>query len=332
MNHERSVSLISMLMTMDCPRCGFTQPRDRYCAQCGLNVEAALLQKPAWWRRVIGSPRLYGGLVALLVATVVIFFLGVKVPRLFDRGAGDYVSSREAAIPGARPAPAEPPPAQMAETPAEPEPDPVDDAEDPVPVTAHAVAASMAPDAHRFETEFFEIAHDKFLMMIEGSDRVAGDNAGRAFVVRAAEKVHAALKGGAQPVGAVFREDLKPNAQVIIATPPGAGEGLRFGMAVQLVKWDNGHAQLRFRAALAMTPFEGPGEINAGPPPRAIENTLAGPFELTSTDALVMLIEPPNRRPRAEALGKAGAGPWQILGSPHFRGGETDWIATIRLK
>jgi hypothetical protein len=330
MNPDRSVSLIWMLMTMDCPRCGFTQPRDQFCAQCGLNVEAALKQRPVWWRRVAASPRLYVGLVGLLLAALIFFFLGVNVPRLFRVGAGDYVSSRDAATPNARTAAR--PDAAIALAAAVDDPAEAEDEPDVAVAPVQAEAASQAPEVKRFDTEFWEIAHDQFLGLIEGAERVAEDNAGRAFVVHAPDRVRAALKAGARPVGAPACEDLRPNAQTVIETPPGAGEGLRFGLAIQLLRWDNGHANLRLNASLAMSPPETPAEIGAGAHARAVESGISGAFELTPGDVLILLIEPTNRRPRADSLSKAGAGPWQILGSPNFRVGETDWIATVRLK
>ena len=32
-------------MIQDCPRCGFVQPKDRYCASCGLDIESYRPQK-----------------------------------------------------------------------------------------------------------------------------------------------------------------------------------------------------------------------------------------------------------------------------------------------
>ncbi len=63
---------------MECPRCGFTQPKDRYCANCGLDTDNYTPKKESVGQRVKKNPMLYvvGGII--LVAAVAIFLTKVN--------------------------------------------------------------------------------------------------------------------------------------------------------------------------------------------------------------------------------------------------------------
>lgn len=42
-------------MLINCPRCGFQQPQDKYCAQCGVDIETFRPVPLPWWKRFAGS-------------------------------------------------------------------------------------------------------------------------------------------------------------------------------------------------------------------------------------------------------------------------------------
>ncbi|RME16338.1 MAG: hypothetical protein D6797_04720 [Bdellovibrio sp.] len=44
-------------MMMDCPKCGFNQPKDQYCANCGIDVEKYLKEKPHKLKNFLSSPK-----------------------------------------------------------------------------------------------------------------------------------------------------------------------------------------------------------------------------------------------------------------------------------
>lgn len=44
---------------MECPRCGFSQPDDRFCANCGLNVAAYLARPKPLSKKIFGHPLTY---------------------------------------------------------------------------------------------------------------------------------------------------------------------------------------------------------------------------------------------------------------------------------
>ena len=43
-------------MMQKCPKCGFIQPKDHYCAECGLNIDEYKPTAPAWHRRIAAKP------------------------------------------------------------------------------------------------------------------------------------------------------------------------------------------------------------------------------------------------------------------------------------
>ncbi|MBK7843707.1 MAG: zinc ribbon domain-containing protein [Bdellovibrionales bacterium] len=54
-------------MMQECPRCGFLQPRDRYCAYCGLDIESFLTKPQPWYRRLLLSTTIQVGALGITV-------------------------------------------------------------------------------------------------------------------------------------------------------------------------------------------------------------------------------------------------------------------------
>ncbi|WP_413568668.1 hypothetical protein ACLWBD_14320 [Bdellovibrio sp. HCB117] len=65
-------------MLINCPRCGFQQPKDKYCAQCGVDMENFKPATPPMWKRVFGNP-----LVQLSLLVVVAGGVGIS---LYQKG------------------------------------------------------------------------------------------------------------------------------------------------------------------------------------------------------------------------------------------------------
>lgn len=61
-------------MLVKCPRCGFSQPQDKYCAQCGVDMETFTPPRTSVVKRYIKDPLLYLA-VALVVVGISIFTL-----------------------------------------------------------------------------------------------------------------------------------------------------------------------------------------------------------------------------------------------------------------
>lgn len=319
-------------MMMDCPRCGFSQPKDRFCASCGVDIEQFLRRPTPLWRRVLSNPNTYLFLVGVLLFLIVFFIVFSRGPAVWRAARGTFVTSREAADPSddaTEPAAAEV--AAPTEVPA-PSP-PAVPAPPPVPPTPAATTA-VAVEPTRIEAEFWEVARAPTIEIIATLERIADDQEGRAFVAHDAEKIRAWLRASARPLGGGLREALRAGAQLGIETPPGAAEALRFDFDIEVAKFENARGHVRFASALSLMQPETAAEM-ASPQPAmraVIDTALRGHADLGAGDTLILLFHPVNRRPRPEFITRAGPGPWSIFASPNFRTGETDWIATIRLR
>lgn len=63
-------------MLINCPRCGFSQPKDQYCAQCGVDMQAFKPKSVPLSKKILQSPKTH--VLILLVAAV---FVGQYVIR-----------------------------------------------------------------------------------------------------------------------------------------------------------------------------------------------------------------------------------------------------------
>lgn len=59
-------------MLINCPKCGFSQPRDRYCAKCGVDMETFKPAEKSFISRALVHPALHIGLVFVLVFLAVV--------------------------------------------------------------------------------------------------------------------------------------------------------------------------------------------------------------------------------------------------------------------
>jgi hypothetical protein len=64
-------------MLVKCPRCGFSQPKDQYCAQCGIDMTVFKPPRQSAFKRYATDPLMY-----LLIALVVI---GVSITTLYKK-------------------------------------------------------------------------------------------------------------------------------------------------------------------------------------------------------------------------------------------------------
>lgn len=63
-------------MITECPRCGFIQPPDRFCANCGLDSQNYTPAKPATWKRFLAHP--------FFQLVVIIGLIGLMIFQLVD--------------------------------------------------------------------------------------------------------------------------------------------------------------------------------------------------------------------------------------------------------
>jgi len=65
---------------MDCPRCGFSQPKDQFCANCGLNLEQFQPAPKPVTQKLASNPYIIGALVAFIIGGLFIYLKNQSSP------------------------------------------------------------------------------------------------------------------------------------------------------------------------------------------------------------------------------------------------------------
>jgi hypothetical protein len=74
-------------MLINCPRCGFSQPQDQYCASCGVNIETYVPRKESPWKKIFSN-------TLSQVAIVIAVALGASYYTLRAQDSSSQQSSR----------------------------------------------------------------------------------------------------------------------------------------------------------------------------------------------------------------------------------------------
>jgi hypothetical protein len=134
-------------MLIQCPKCGFSQPKDRYCANCGVDMESYRPQKPPLMGRIVGSAFFQISFVFLIVFVAIFYIRQKQKEELasrveFLKGGPLIVEKTFTPNPPAQ-AESSPPPVATAEAPPPPPPPPPTQAT----VPASAAMAMQTPPA-----------------------------------------------------------------------------------------------------------------------------------------------------------------------------------------
>ena len=57
----------------ECPKCGFLQPQDRFCANCGLNIESYRPAPTPWYRQLLLNPTFQVSAIVLTIGAMVTY-------------------------------------------------------------------------------------------------------------------------------------------------------------------------------------------------------------------------------------------------------------------
>lgn len=63
-------------MLVNCPKCGFSQPKDRYCAKCGVDMENFTPKSPSVGKQILMHPALHISLIFVVVFVAVAYIKG----------------------------------------------------------------------------------------------------------------------------------------------------------------------------------------------------------------------------------------------------------------
>jgi|GEM_PF-5281346 len=342
-------------MMIECPRCGFAQPKDQYCASCGVNMDAILAKPKPFLVRLFANPNFHLSLIGALIVAVVgwIFYtqsamVSREVGRMLDlpvssRHAGDprdseaenAAASKAVALDAAEDSAEEDSPEPMAAgavgTGETRTPEEILAAAVGAPPPANAKSAAAA-DPTKLELSYWEIPREALAGLVANAQRLAEGTAGRAYYWPQGTKVLETLQTTGQSLGSGRSANLAANAQITHVTAPTAPEMFQFSIAVQIGKLENKEAALNWAVNFVLPQPEPPGQ--SGPAMRQVlEGSLGGQGTLAPQGVIMLLMDPPNRGPREEYMAKAGEGPWNtIFKSPEYRTGITDWVMVLQLK
>lgn len=91
------------MTTVTCPKCGFEQPKDMFCAKCGIQMDAFVPSRPSMGQRLLASTVFYGILLAVVFASAA-YFLYTRS----QKPDSEFSPNRVALTPGAAESPTPP--------------------------------------------------------------------------------------------------------------------------------------------------------------------------------------------------------------------------------
>lgn len=182
------------------------------------------------------------------------------------------------------------------------------------------------------ELSSFEIPHETLMGLLQVAEKINEGSAGRAFYFPQGQSIAEAIQKSSRKLTAARTVPLQVGSQLELETPPTAPEAFQFALFAQQSKWDGKDGQLRFETNLILPQPETALEAETPTVRPVMDLALSGVSPMGKDGLVVILIEPPNRSPRAEFLTKAGEGPWTVFQSEEFRAGASDWAVLIQLK
>jgi hypothetical protein len=323
---------------MKCPRCGFEQPEDRYCASCGADVQKLNAKPKPIWIRLLQNPNFHLTMIGILMAIVVLYILYTQselvsreVRTLLDlplssREAGEpediHDSNSAAAGDDQQETPSEPAKHQISSPPSETigaNSPPIND-------------AGKKPAPKNLEVASFEISRETLMSLVQIADKVNEGSAGKIFYFPQGQAVAEAILKASRKLGSAKTTPLQNEAHVEMETPPTAIEAFQFALLVQQTKWDGNDGQVKIDANLLLPPVDSNTEAGLPAVRQVNETVLSGNSPMNAASLVMIVIDPVNRTPRPEFVQKAGEGPWSVFQSEDFREGTSDWVILIQAK
>ncbi len=342
-------------MMMECPRCGFAQPKDQFCASCGLNIEQYVAKPRPFIVRVLQNPNLHLSLMGFAVAFVIGYII-YSQSTIVSQQIGNLLdlplSSRDAGDPSEAPGPPRAPRAARTAAPSAAE-STAPEADSTVAATAAASEGSESSEAgsgstkgaapadavkltstHKLEVTHWEVPREALANLIALAEKISESTGGRAYLYPSGAKISEEIQSVGRRVALGRTIPLTQGQQMAVETPPTTTEAFQYGLFFQVSKVENKDAGLKWESTLVLPQPEVAGTTaSADPAVRAtVETALNGSSSLTTAGLLLIVMEPPNRAPREEFIARAGEGPWGIFSSPEFRANLTDWVISVQVK
>jgi hypothetical protein len=184
---------------IECPRCGFTQPDDRYCANCGLD-SLVYKPKPRLWYQMLLRSSLFQ--IALSIGIVLLLIFALFRPKSENQILPtSTVTSRQPVHNepdiATRPAKAAIPPAPIHAPEIDDDLEEIETVDDKQPAPKTVVAS---PD--KVDIEFFEIPRDQLASALTESEGLSQTAAVQIFKIHSKEVYQNLLKGARRLPGA----------------------------------------------------------------------------------------------------------------------------------
>lgn len=200
---------------MDCPRCGFTQPKDRYCANCGLDTESYQPQPEPVTSKLMKSPVFYVAAVVVLIFALGVFITKVTEPEnptqvqesfdfpepeAIEETAPENMQARSAPEPTRPPPPPQPQPSQQDTSPPAPPPSPATppptDVRAEAAVTEETASATAAKLPTQIQFQFYEFPRAALRIAAQESQVISEGDQYRILLHPDQEKLTEWLKTG----------------------------------------------------------------------------------------------------------------------------------------
>ncbi len=320
-------------MMMECPRCAFVQPQDRFCANCGLNVATYQAKPKPLSQRLLSNPALYLGLGVLFLVFVGWFLKQSKIAPVDRTVVEQSAPVAGGAMPGTPQVPSAQPdlpapqanvqrtavlPAEVAAT-----------ESTPAGAAAGAAGASTAasspvvPPVVKMPTQvdlsFYEIARETW-QPAAAEGKSLGDQGGwRILQFATKEKLTAAL-GSARRLPGQRSMATQPSSNASLHFPSGPAEahqGMFFDFSV--VKSDAGSLDIEVTGQIQL-------KLDASTEIANSVNTMAA---LPGAGAVVMVGSFTRKTPPESIAGLLTGSPLSVLNSLDFVEGQSDLILVI---
>jgi hypothetical protein len=331
--------LALVYMMMVCPKCGFSQPSDRFCAQCGVDVSVFHVKPKPWIVRFVQNPNLHLFLIGCLVV-VVLGYIFYTQRALLGNEVNEFLNdipllSKDSSDGGAAVAASSkpPPPAAAASAsrtealaaPAEQNTNGFlpDEGASALPEGDESKTASAeSTGSGEFEVSFWAVGRDVLNQLVPTADKANDGGEGRIMVWQQSSKVLPAIEGSGQ--------QLEGGGSVSLATSPmtvtdGAdGSPLQFTSKITMSKAAG--VGNEFNLKLEIDWHLPSAEVG-----RYVDASIDGTATIPFKGAIMVIIDPAERTVRGDLL-KSVNGPMSIFASEEFRSGVTDWVMLVHQK
>ncbi|MGE3385647.1 MAG: zinc ribbon domain-containing protein [Bdellovibrionales bacterium] len=338
---------------MECPRCGFVQPEDRFCANCGLNIAAHAKKPKSLSQQILARPAFYG--VLAIISGIILVQVVKKTATTVNEKSG--LNAVETS-PVANTTSAQQTPTQVAPTPppaaagTRAVPPPVESEVSgselqasglaaPTPTVApgaiaaktvtdtataegSSAGATAKPPPAQFELGFYEIGRESWVVLVNEGKTAGEQNGWRAISFATRERVQAALSAARRLPGQ-RQMNSQPSSAAMLHFPLAAAtaqqaQPIGLFMDLAVVKLDPTQVEIDVASHLGLR------STDATTPELHQKADFTASF--SPHGALVILGSLP-RKALPEGSATAGT-PLSVLDSPDFLEGQSEIIFVIQ--